>query len=484
MSRALHLGGTKMARSVRFIPVLFAAFIGTTLCLSQAALAASVGEASKEEGHRDSGRGFIRTSYAYDLTDLERQTLESIRQIDDYPMYVMTYYGDYGFDEFIKRGHSNYNSVTRYGEGCTCFSSLNRGGNIIYGRNHDWYQCPSVIFFTDPPNGYASISMTIGRDVEAYLADPSVENARELLSVPYFTLDGINEYGVVISGQNVDGEFIYDPEKISLWSYEIRRLVLDYARDLEEAISLILQYNNLNSEGNKLLLSDAYGNSAIIEYFDGEVNVIRNVEPWQVSTNFLVRYAAPDSILDRCWRYQRAYNALESHNGRITEENALSILESVYNYTQRSAVYNQTIGRIRVVAGGKYNQVHTFHLPMIVDLANIKTMASPTRLAAGGRVRLVARVANLSPRPSSPTGINFYLSNKRRLGKRAICIGSRRLPSIESGEKRTIRLRIDLPDDIEPGEYHLISCVNENGRNNDDDEKNNVSVCKKKVIIR
>jgi len=288
----------------------------------------------------------------------------------------------------------------------------------------------------------------------------------------------------VISGQNVDGEFIYDPEKISLWSYEIRRLVLDYARDLEEAISLILQYNNLNSEGNKLLLSDAYANSAIIEYFDGEVNVIRNVEPWQVSTNFLVRYAAPDSILDRCWRYQRAYNALESHNGRITEENALSILESVYNYTQRSAVYNQTIGRIRVVAGGKYNQVHTFHLPMIVDLANIKTMASPTRLAAGGRVRLVARVANLSPRPSSPTGINFYLSNKRRLGKRAICIGSRRLPSIESGEKRTIRLRIDLPDDIEPGEYHLISCVNENGRNNDDDEKNNVSVCKKKVIIR
>ena len=137
-----------------------------------------------------------------------------------------------------------------------------------------------------------------------------------------------------------------------------------------------------------------------------------------------------------------------------------------------------------MVAGGQFDQVHTFHLPMIVDLVNIETAAYPTRMNAGDRMRLVARITNLSPRLSRPTRINFYLSNRRRLCNRAIRIGSRRLPSIESEGKKTIRLRIDLPDDIEPGEYYLISCLNENGRNNDDNEKNNASVSRKKIIIR
>lgn len=42
------------------------------------------------------------------LTDDQTKTLNSIKQIDNYPLYTMTYYGDYGFDEFLKKGHTDF----------------------------------------------------------------------------------------------------------------------------------------------------------------------------------------------------------------------------------------------------------------------------------------------------------------------------------------------------------------------------------------
>jgi len=36
--------------------------------------------------------------------ELENLTLTSLEKVNDYPLYVMTYYGDYGFDEYLKTG--------------------------------------------------------------------------------------------------------------------------------------------------------------------------------------------------------------------------------------------------------------------------------------------------------------------------------------------------------------------------------------------
>jgi hypothetical protein len=418
------------------------------------------------------------------LSDDQTKTLKSIKQIDDYPLYTMTYYGDYGFDEFLKKGHTDIAAAKALiFEGCSCFTALNRDGDKIYGRNHDWEPCSSVIFFTDSPTGYPSISMTVGWYIDAYLAYPSDENAQMLLSLPYLTLDGINEYGVVISGQNVAGEWVHNPNKISLTALEIRRLVLDYARDLKEAVALIRQYNNLSCEGNKLLLSDAYGNSAIIEYFNGMVNVIRNQEPWQVSTNFLAKYELPDSVLDRCWRYRNVYLALQSYNGLITNPIAMDILSSVYNYTQRSAVYNQTTGKVILCVGGKYGQIHKLRLPMTVDLEVIKSKVSDTYVRVGGNVSLATRIANRSPRPSKATKVKFYLSKKRKLNTRAILIGTRKLQSLAYKKKKTLRLSIDLPEQITAGKYFLIICVDENRRNNDPNPENNIFISTEKITL-
>jgi hypothetical protein len=325
--------------------------------------------------------------------------------------------------------------------------------------------------------------MTVGWYVDAYLADPSEENAQTLLSLPYLTLDGINEHGIVISGQNVRGEWVYNPNKISLTALEIRRMVLDYARDLQEAVALIKQYNNLSCEGNKLLVSDAYGNSAIIEYFEGKVNVIRNQEPWQVSTNFLVKYAPPASLLDKCWRYSNIYLALQSYNGLIMNSTAMDILSTAFNHTQRSTVYNQTSGKVMLCVGGKYGQIHKLRLPMVVDLAVIKAKVSRTDVAIGEPIHITARVVNRSPRPSKATKIKFYLSKKRKLHSKATLIGTCKLRSLDYKKKKTIRLNSNLPEYVKSGEYYLFISVDEKGRNNDPQPKNNTYIFTKKINV-
>lgn len=428
--------------------------------------------------------GATIAEYQEGLTKDQKKTLASIKKVDNYPLYTMTYYGDYGFDEFLKKGHTIASASVIDFEGCSCFTALNRGGDKIYGRNHDWEPSSSVIFLTDSPTGYPSISMTVGWYLDAYLTDPSQENIQTLLTLPYLTLDGINEYGVVIAGQNVRGEWVYNPNKISLNALEMRRLVLDYARDLYEAVALIKKYNNLSCTGNKLLLSDALGNSAIIEYFDGKVNVIRNQEPWQVSTNFLVKYARPDSILDRCWRYSNIYLALQGYSGIITNQNAMDILNTAYNYTQRSAVYNQTTGKVILCVGGKYNQLHKLRLTMINDLAIIKTKVSHTKIIPGDKLDFSARIVNRSPRPSKAAKLRIYLSKKRKISSRSIPILESKIRSLSYKQKKILRASVVLPDNIPSGKYFLIFCADENGRNNDPIPDNNTVVFPEKIIVQ
>ena len=39
---------------------------------------------------------------------LDSLSLVSLQKVDDYPLYTMTYYGDYGFSNYIKPGNKNF----------------------------------------------------------------------------------------------------------------------------------------------------------------------------------------------------------------------------------------------------------------------------------------------------------------------------------------------------------------------------------------
>jgi len=430
------------------------------------------------------------------LTEDQKKTLDSIKKINDYPIYTMTYYGDYGFDEFIKVGHPWDPRASNIREGCSCYGALNKKGQILYGRNLDLTEPYSVlVLYTDPPDGYASVSLCVAIDIDSYLENSTEENIQWVLEYPFWPFDGMNEYGVSISGLNVEGEVVYYPDKISLDRYEFRRLVLDHARNVDEAIDLIRKYNNTGSETVHYLVSDARGKSAIIEYYDGQVHAHRNVEPWQAVTNFMVSGAPPDSLLGHCERYAAVYTSLYHYNGLINLQIGMDILGSVsrymlpvgdgrYIYTVWSAIYDLTGGELNVCPGTRYGNLERFNLDMVRDLKLVKSRMKPYHLQKGDKFELITEIQNNTPRPSKNTAVYYYLSKKKTIDEEAILLTKRSFKALKSKKKRTLQVERFLNKSLEPGSYFLVTVVDKEGHNNDPRPKNNKFVCTNRVTIK
>ena len=103
----------------------------------------------------------------------ELKTLSSLKE-KSVGVYVMTYDGDYGFDEFLETGANNDMDIEAFvtgrllkglpiqlnlsDAGCTAFVSQNEEGDAIYARNFDFVYAPFLQVYTDPDNDYASVS--------------------------------------------------------------------------------------------------------------------------------------------------------------------------------------------------------------------------------------------------------------------------------------------------------------------------------------
>jgi hypothetical protein len=304
-----------------------------------------------------------------ELSDEER-TLASFQKVDDFPLYVMTYYGDYGFDDYLNQGISSLKLSLLPSEqvwACTTFSASSPDGNLFLGRNFDWHDHPALLLFTDPPEAYASVSMV---DLH-YLGfikgqEPSSAAMDALFEAPYWTFDGMNEHGLAIGMMAVSrAEPPTTSSQVTISSLEAIRLMLDYATNVEEAITLLGQYNLDFIGGPPLhyLIADGLGNSVVVEFIDGEMIIIQKEDPWQVSTNFLISIEDPQDSNSSCWRYNSAFDALKESQGKISPEEGMSFLESVSQQgTIWSILYNQSTGEIYVSVGRDYKRIHEFKL--------------------------------------------------------------------------------------------------------------------------
>ncbi len=131
-----------------------------------------------------------------------------------------------------------------------------------------------------------------------------------LLASPYFSADGMNEYGMIAAALSLPQEDSpFDTNKITIHALFVVRLVLDYAKTVNEAVDLLKKYNiSFNSfkdisVGAHYILSDRTGNSVIIEFVNHDMKVIRSKKPWQAVTNFKMFGFTDDSSMD--WRYKQ-----------------------------------------------------------------------------------------------------------------------------------------------------------------------------------
>ena len=223
-------------------------------------------------------------------------------------LYSMEYSGDYGFDDFLEKGgaksdsevadylvsflsHGFYKIETdvQTGKfGCSTICTQDENGIVLFGRNYDWEECRAMIVHTKPKDGYESVS-TCCIDflgfAEDYAPDGSIIERMQTLAAIYVPMDGMNEKGLVVANLTAGDkeETHQQTDKTDLTTTTAIRLLLDKAATVDEAITLLDQYDMNSSIGlaHHLSLADANGKSVVVEYVNGqmivtETNVVTN----------------------------------------------------------------------------------------------------------------------------------------------------------------------------------------------------------------
>jgi hypothetical protein len=209
------------------------------------------------------------------------------------------------------------------------------------------------------------VYLGFGGEAAYTLTDRPLTELVSLLNAPFLPFDGMNEAGLAIGMAAVpDGNMSPDSTKPTIDSVGIIRQMLDHAGSVEEAVEFLRSYN-VSMEGGPpihYLLADNLGKAVLVEFYQGEMIVIPNEEPWHLATNFL-RADLGESAEGVCWRYDRILTQLEESKGTISPESALDLLRKVsQDGTQWSVVYGMSVGSVDVVMGRQYEEPHHFSL--------------------------------------------------------------------------------------------------------------------------
>ncbi len=263
----------------------------------------------------------------------EAATLGSLEQVDDYPLYTMRYYGAYSQrDSSAEAFRWPVSTASPPTWACSLFASLGDADDKLYGRNFDWEYSPALLLFTDPPDGYASVSMVdiaylgFGGDKASTLLELPLDERRSLLETPFLPFDGMNEHGLAVGMAAVPpGQMRPDPDKETIGSLGVIREMLDHARDVDEAVAILSSYNVDMGDGPPIhyLIADLSGRAALVEFYQGEMVVIPNETNWRLTTNFLRASAGASAVGPalsetevECRRYDRINRRLAEAQGQ------------------------------------------------------------------------------------------------------------------------------------------------------------------------
>lgn len=304
-------------------------------------------------------------------------------------IYSLTYKNDYFFDEFLKKGaktdaelkdfiiekllHGLPIDFTLPDYGCSSFIATTENNEQTFARNLDIDYAPIMVVKTKPKHAYDSISMVnlsaLGFSLDSQ--PTSIMDQLLCLATPYIPFDGMNEKGVAICVNMVNGDAIcQDSEKIDIMTTTLIRLVLDYADSTTKAIELIKQYDLYDSTGGPyhFLISDQSGHSAVIEYCHNEIQVIENQK---ILTNHALNELeeTTSTFMETFERYDTIKETLDSHQGTLTIEQSQNLLNEValsWNDGKAgalySAVYNLDTLELQFVFQNQKEKIYQFHL--------------------------------------------------------------------------------------------------------------------------
>ena len=298
---------------------------------------------------------------------LRNSTISSLKKITP-NLYTLNYQNNYYLDEIINKGVKNQNEVKsfctqKFGinfnfdekqsdkvNSCSSFNVYNKKKQNLMGRNFDNPKLsPTLVVWTHPSNGYKSISFVDGEYIGIF-EDQEIIKERLLYSV-YDIIDGINEEGLALSIlrlANTPSVHQDDSSKKNITSSIMMKGVLDYCKNVDEAVDYFKKYNlhELYDRNSSLhyLIVDSKGDSVILEYIDNKMIVIKPYEIENVKylylTNFFLKKEIGNGNNNGLDRYQILKEKLKDDT-IMEEDKAMNLLNDVHkSSTIWSNVYN------------------------------------------------------------------------------------------------------------------------------------------------
>lgn len=302
----------------------------------------------------------------------------------------------------ITKGFVNELELAAPEFGCASFTATTVEGDALLARNYDFYETNIGIVRTHARKGcHATISTTDLSFAGKQLKDgiQGIADKVLCLTVPYITLDGVNDAGISCcinmsyQGGGEGGSTTatnQNTEKPDMTSTLLLRMILDYADDLEEAVTIAQSYDLHDSanESFHYMVADASGRSAILEWVCGDDITDNNgaarelvvtysdvdahigedeaTAKYQWMTNFIIQpgYYLSDKQKPGYDRYEHIYEVLNASDGVVQDEwEAMNLLGQIARrtwkpvrnaYTPHSVVYNLTDKSVLWVSNENY----------------------------------------------------------------------------------------------------------------------------------
>ncbi len=221
-------------------------------------------------------------------------------------------------------------------QACTIFMA-EEDEIVLAGNNEDWmYSWETSMILSAPDDD------SYGR---VYFYDSS------------YVQGGMNECGLFYDGATCPAsEVPYDAAKEQL-GMDFGEQLLASCATVDEAIMMLEGANIPSGFSDHLLIADASGNSAVLEWMEGRLNIIRKDKDYQLVTNFWL--TDPSLGWYPCERFATAEKTLQSVAPSV--EGFASILNSTkQNWgdggTLYSNVYNLTNREVYVFCKGDFTK--------------------------------------------------------------------------------------------------------------------------------
>jgi hypothetical protein len=306
------------------------------------------------------------------------RTLQSLRPVPGTNAYVMDYYVDYNIEQIRSQGmdvndvedsligvffpdllvpiarrvkgrfiEREVEIISPDAHHCSTAVLRTGDGRVLFGRNFDWKHDACLIIKIHDQKSVSSIAVLDLHYLNLDRPDLEATNLIEripLLFAPYYLQDGMNRHGVAVADMSVDDvQAPFDPGKPNILHATAMRLILDYAKTTDEAIDLLRQFNiHFGETTGHLMIADAAGKSAVVEFIDGEIVVSPTEDHWQVCTNHCVAGKAEEENDQECRRYCLASDQLAKLPSVAGSAEVMEVMSSVSqeHSTMWTSVYN------------------------------------------------------------------------------------------------------------------------------------------------